>query len=151
MYLTLIGKCYWWNQQELISPKSLIDWWSIHFRFLASVNRPFSAFKKCLWQDLNTNMGGLFRGLFQGGDGWISPCVKLVRIMLETWNLVHKYTHIYSFRKKNFWYQGLLNFGNTSIFFFCKKSVFFAQSSTFTQSNSVRAVLEFFYFCFQFL
>ena len=32
-----------------------------------------------------------------------------------------------------------------------KKSVFFGQISTFTQSNSVRAVLEIFQFCFQFL
>ena len=124
MYLTLIGKCYWWNQQELISSKSLIQWWSIHFRFLASVNRPFSAFKKCLWQDLNTNMGGLFRGLFQGGDGWISPCVKLVRIMLETWNLVHKYTHIYSFRKKTFGTKGFLISVIRAFFFFPKNQSF---------------------------
>ena len=26
--------------------------------------------------------------------GKISPCLKLVRIMLETWNLVRKYTHM---------------------------------------------------------
>ena len=118
MYLTLIGKCYWWNQQELVSPKSLIQWRSIYFRFLTSVNRPFSAFKKRLSQDVNPNMGGLFRDLFWGGDGWISLCLKLVRIMLENWHLVRKYTHISSFRKKNFWYQGLLNFSNNSIFFF---------------------------------
>ena len=35
--------------------------------------------------------------------------------------------------------------------FFCKKLTFFLQKSTFTQSNSVRAVLEMFQFCFQFL
>ena len=123
MYLTLIGKCYWWNQQERISPKSLIQWWSIHFRFFASVNRPFSTFRKCLWQDLNPNMGGLFRGLFRGGDGWISPCLKLVRIMLETWNLVHKYTHIYSFRKKIFCTKGFL-ISVMPAFFFVKNQSF---------------------------
>ena len=44
----------------------------------------------------NPNLGGLFRGLFCGrvGGSWrvgeckITPCLKLVRIMLETWNLV---------------------------------------------------------------
>ena len=33
---------------------------------------------------------------------------------------------------------------------FCKKSVFFDQNSTFTQSTSVRAVLEIFQFGLQF-
>ena len=31
-----------------------------------------------------------------------SPCLKLVRIMLETWNLVRKYTRIFGFRKYTF-------------------------------------------------
>ena len=35
--------------------------------------------------------------------------------------------------------------------FFCKKSAIFGQNITFTQSNSVRAVLEIFLFCFHFL
>ena len=34
--------------------------------------------------------------------GKVSPCLKLVRIILETWNLVLKYTPIYSFRKYTF-------------------------------------------------
>ena len=33
--------------------------------------------------------------------------------------------------------------------FFCKKSALFGKNSTFAQSNSVRAVLEIFWFCFQ--
>ena len=35
----------------------------------------------------------------RGGGAKISPCVKLVRIMLETSNLALKYTHECSFRK----------------------------------------------------
>ena len=40
----------------------------------------------------------------EGGDGGgkITLCLKLIRIMLETWNLVHKYTGIRSFRKYTF-------------------------------------------------
>ena len=39
-----------------------------------------------------------------GSNGKITPpsCLKLVRIMLETWYLVRKYTHICSFRKNTF-------------------------------------------------
>ena len=62
--------------------------------------------------------------------------------MLETWNLVRKYTHIFSFSKYTFQYLDPLNSADVSIF--CKKSAFFGNNSTFTQSNSVRAVLEIF-------
>ena len=34
--------------------------------------------------------------------------------------------------------------------FILQKIAFLVKSSTFTQSNSIRAVLEIFYFCFQF-
>ena len=45
-----------------------------------------------------------------------------------------------------------LNFADVSLlFFFFKKSVFFGKNSTFTQSNSMTAVLEIFEFYFQFL
>ena len=43
-----------------------------------------------------------------GGKGWLnlpSPTaclLKLVKIMLETWNLVHKYTHICRIGKYTF-------------------------------------------------
>ena len=40
------------------------------------------------------------------------PCLKLVRIMLETSILVRKYIHIFSFRKYTFHYQGPLNFAD---------------------------------------
>ena len=35
----------------------------------------------------------------KGVGSKITSCLKLVRIMLKTWNLVHKYTHVYSLRK----------------------------------------------------
>ena len=59
----------------------------------------------------------------------------LVRIMLETTSFGTK-TLI---RHQHFRYQ---NFADISIF--CKKTAFFGKNSTFTQSNSVRAVLEIF-------
>ena len=52
----------------------------------------------------NPNLGGLFRGSFwdgglgEGEGGKITPYLKL-RIMLETWSLVRKYTPICSLRK----------------------------------------------------
>ena len=54
----------------------------------------------------NPNLGGLFRVHFEwggGGGGKLSPSsLKLVRIVLETSNLVRKYTRICSFRKYTF-------------------------------------------------
>ena len=38
----------------------------------------------------------------RGGGGKITPRLKLVKIMLETSNLAHKYTPICSFRKYTF-------------------------------------------------
>ena len=61
-------------------------------------------------------------------------------VILETWNLKH--THIFSFRKYTFWYQGPLNFADVRIFL--QKLVLFGKNSTFTQSNSVRPALEIF-------
>ena len=78
----------------------------------------------------------------------INPCLKLVRFMLETWNLVRKYTHICSLRKYTFLYQDSYNFADVSIF--CKNPAFFIKNSTFTQSNSMKAVLETFSFVFSF-
>ena len=69
--------------------------------------------------------------------------------MLEAWNLVRKYTCKWSFRKYTFPYQNLLNFADACIFL--QKINIFGKNSTFTQSNSMRAVLEIIYFCFQFL
>ena len=59
--------------------------------------------------------------------------------MIETLNLARKYVHVFSFRKNTFWYKGPLNFTE-----FAKKSACFSQNNTYTQSNSVKAVLEIF-------
>ena len=47
------------------------------------------------------NLGGLFWAHFEV-LGVKLPPLKLVRIMLETWNLVCKYTHMRDFRKYTF-------------------------------------------------
>ena len=78
----------------------------------------------------------------KGGELPPLPCLKLTRIMLETWYLLRKYTHIWSFREYTFQYQGTLNFADDSIFL--QKISIFWQISNFTQSNIVRAVLEIF-------
>ena len=51
------------------------------------------------------------------GEGKITSCLKLVIIMLENSNLVHKYTQLCSFIKYTFPYQRHLNFADVSIFF----------------------------------
>ena len=68
------------------------------FLFLGSI---------CIYDQLylEPNLGGLFRGSFWGGRRGIpspTPCLKLVRIMLETSYLACTYTHIYGFRKYTF-------------------------------------------------
>ena len=69
--------------------------------------------------------------------------------MLATLNLVRKYNHKYTLKKYTFLYQNLLNFEGASMF--CK-GLAVAKIAT-TQSNSIRAVLNFFYlqFYLQFL
>ena len=66
--------------------------------------------------------------------------------MLEAWNLIHKYTYIVS-GNIPFSTMTLLIFLMTA--FFLQNSIyffffFFGKNSTFTQSNSMRAVLEIF-------
>ena len=79
---------------------------------------------------------------FEGGVK-ITPCLKPVRIMLETSNLACQDALICNSRKYTFKCLGPLNFADVSIFFL-KKLAFFAKKSTFMQSNSVRAALEIF-------
>ena len=67
--------------------------------------------------------------------------------MLATLNLVRKYNHKYTLKKFTFLYQNLLNFEGASMF--CK-GLAVAKIAT-TQSNSIRAVLIFFFFYLQFL
>ena len=49
----------------------------------------------------------------------LTPLVmsKLVRIMLETWNLVRKYTSTQTYGKYTFQQQDLFNLANVSTFF----------------------------------
>ena len=57
---------------------------------------------------INPNLGGLFRGPLWDVRERVKlplpprPYLKLVRIMLESWKLARKYTHICNFRKYTF-------------------------------------------------
>ena len=56
--------------------------------------------------------------------------------MLETWNLAHKYTHTHKDSKN-------IRF-STKILLILLMSAFLGKNGTFTQSNSVRALLDIF-------
>ena len=60
--------------------------------------------------------------------------------MLETWNVVRKYTHICSFRKHTFQYQGFPNFADVSIFL---RKIILGENSPSFQTNHMEAVLDF--------
>ena len=84
----------------------------------------------------NFNLGGLFRGAFWG-----------VEVFFEVFEIWYVSTHTYAVSENiPFSTKTLLILLMSA--FFCKKSVAFGNNSTLTQSNSVRAVLEFFQFCF---
>ena len=88
------------------------------------------------------HLGGRFRRLFcSGGVNLPLPfCLKLVRTMLETYNLVRKYTrstHISRFRKCSKFSTKIPLILLMSPFL-CKMSTFFGKNSTFTQSNTIK-------------
>ena len=65
----------------------------------------------------NHKLGGLNRRFFRGEGVKLTPCLKFVRNMLQTWNFVCKYTHMCNFRKYTSKYQKQLNFADISISF----------------------------------
>ena len=100
-----------------------------------------------LIQLLNPNLSGLFKGSFcseEGGGGLKLPPLSKTRQNYAR-NLKFgtcKYTHICICRKYTFYFHDPLILMISA--FFCKKSEFFVKNSTFTQSNSMKAVLEIF-------
>ena len=81
---------------------------------------------------------------FEVGGGKIipPPCLKLVRVMLETSNLARKYTPICSFRKYTFQYLGPLNFADFSIFL-QKISVFCTKKYLYLKQQCESCVRDF--------
>ena len=87
---------------------------------------------------------------YGGGVKMLTPCLKVVKLCqkYEICNVSTHRTQVVS-ENTSFSTNAALNLLMSA--FFCKKSAFFDKNSTFTQSSSVRAVLEIFQFCFQFL
>ena len=55
------------------------------------------------WLPFSINpVSGVFRDYIDVIEGNIIPCLKIVRTILDTWNLARKYTHIRSFGKFTF-------------------------------------------------
>ena len=142
LYLVIVRRLAFPILEESVVTSYFVIIISLFISFLTS---HYCNFGTCI----NSKLGGLFRGLFWGGGNYPPPptptrplCLKLVRIILETSNYARKYILIYSFRKYTLYYLGPLNSADVSIF--CKKLAFFIQRSTFTQGNSMIAVLEIF-------
>ena len=145
---------YWYWR---ISKCSQLEW-KLKFHVIFSMTSLFPFSEKlapnCLiLRYFNPNLGGLFKGSIWGGWAWaglgggkITPPpslrLKLVIILREI-QLWHVSTHTCVVSEN-------ISFNTRTLLillmsaFFCKKSSFFGQSSTFTQSNSVRVVLEIF-------
>ena len=88
-----------------------------------------------VFKTVNSNLSGNFSGsIWRGG--------KLFRIMLESGYLVHKYTH--KRRLENIFFSTKVSLILVMPAFFCKKSALICKNGTFTQNNSVRAVLKIF-------
>ena len=83
-----------------------------------------------------------------GGGDKINPCLKLVRIMLETLNLTRKYTHICSSREYTFSTKVSLILLMSA--FFGKKSAVFAQKYIYSKQYCESCVRDFFSSVFSF-
>ena len=73
-------------------------WLLLSLCIFADLKKDIFSVSKFLFNvDFNPNLSGFFNGSFCGrGDGGkITPCLKPVRIMLETWNLIRKCIHIW--------------------------------------------------------
>ena len=81
----------------------------------------------------NLNLGGFFRGSFWGRG---EESLKLVRFMLEAWNLVCKHTHTRLDSEK-------ISCSN-KVLLILFMPAFFCHNGTFTRSNIMRAMIEIF-------
>ena len=75
----------------------------------------------------------IFRGSCK--DGGITSCIKLLRIMLETWYVSTRTYVVYVVSED-------IHFSNKALLSFFAEIAFFETNSTFTHNNSVRAVLK---------
>ena len=113
--MSLVDNCYTWKlysfpvQVKLDLSAFLIYFINVNSSHILQLNFCLNGLinrSAGLWS-LNPNLGGLFRASFWGLrlEGWgdkITLCLKPITIMLETWNVTRKYTHICSFRKYSF-------------------------------------------------
>ena len=69
-----------WSRQQFMTPNYVMNNFSI---------------AKNSYYHLSLIWVGFLEFVCGGGGLKITPCMKPVRIKLETWNLIRKYTHIY--------------------------------------------------------
>ena len=112
-----IQNCLKWN----LVPRPICRiWWWCSLFFISYWKCSFwvNSVQKIKIFSLNWNLVTRLIGSFSTRNtlfGYI-PCLKLVRVTLETWNLARKYTFICSLKKYTFQYQGPFNFADVSIF-----------------------------------
>ena len=79
----------------------------------------------------------------------VPPCLKPVKIMLETSNLARKYISVCSFRKYTFQDLDPLSFADVSIFL--QKISVFSPKKYFYSKQKCESCVFFVFFCFNFL
>ena len=89
VFKTSANRCFWFFKTATEHR------WASVLTLLLSSDNLFTGYEKLtlIW------VGFLGFHFEVGGGVKLLPCLKLVRFMLETWNLVRKYTHICSVRK----------------------------------------------------
>ena len=69
------------SKSEILIISKHSGFWCLHWR-------------NCFYNQLNPNLGGLFKGQFEGKEGGgITPCLKLVRIMQNVYFILAKNQH----------------------------------------------------------
>ena len=104
-YENIFGGVFLWWKQCCISILFYDNWRAFYNVALCERKKQWNNRVKSklkLFESTLIRVGFLWVRFVVGGGTKITPGLKLVRITLETWNLVRKYTHTCSFWKYTF-------------------------------------------------